>query len=64
MFQNRIVEYMEKEAIESGANKISVTGLCIINPRFFKPGVAKALGYSFEKVNAQEAIFQKVLRGE
>lgn len=56
-----LVSAMEKEAIDAGANKISIYGGAVVNDGFLNPKVASRFGYSFEKIG-KGVILQKNLK--
>ncbi|MBB4807952.1 hypothetical protein HNP38_003292 [Chryseobacterium defluvii] len=55
------ISTMEKQAVKSGANKISIYGAAVINEGFLNPNIARRFGYSFEKIG-EGAILQKTLK--
>lgn len=52
---------MESEAINAGANKISIYGSSVINHVFLNPAIVQRFGYSFEKIK-NGVILQKNLK--
>jgi uncharacterized protein DUF4157 len=45
-----VVKSLEREAVESGAERIVIRGDAVINKGFMSPGVAKRLGYTFREI--------------
>jgi hypothetical protein len=56
-----LIQNMESEAINAGANRISIYGSSIIRDAFFNPNIAARFGYSFEK-SGTGVILQKTLK--
>ena len=58
---SRLLQDFEAEARAAGANKISIAGMSVINPKIINPNLARRYGYSFERVGDDAVILQKDL---
>ncbi|MBV8326508.1 MAG: RHS repeat-associated core domain-containing protein [Chryseobacterium sp.] len=56
-----LVGNMEKEALGTGANKISIYGSSVINKGFLNPNIAARFGYTFEQLG-NGVVLQKTLK--
>jgi RHS repeat-associated protein len=56
-----LIGSLEAEALEAGANKISIYGSSVINKGFLNPEIAKRFGYTFEQ-SGSGVILQKTLK--
>lgn len=56
-----LINSMETEALNQGANKISIYGSSVINKGFFNPNMATRFGYSSEQIGSG-VIFQKTFK--
>lgn len=56
------VAALEQKAVASGANKVSIAGLSIMNKGFLNKSVARRFGYTMDVINEKTVILQKILR--
>ena len=59
---NAMVKTMEKEAVSTGASKISIQGHTVQNAGFLNPNTAARYGYDFKDLGKDGVLFQKNLK--